>query len=146
MSLCLLVHAGLLERRKSGRVFPRGMDVLYSAATGPKKARIRDISPTGIYIVTNDRWPLGTDLALTIERKGFLDRHPRRHVQLWARSVRLREDGVGLTFSRDDTDSDRWLKTMDMAATLVRQDDLIQLLDRTSYCPHIHEVAANRMG
>lgn len=123
----LLAHSGVLERRKTRRDSIRGLEASYSAASAPKKARIRDISPTGIYIVTNDRWPPGTNIALTIERKGFLDRQSRRHVRLWARSVRLGEDGVGLTFSRDDTDSNCWLKAMDRAATLIRPDDVIQL-------------------
>ncbi len=123
----LLVHTGVLERRKNRRVSLRGLEASYGAASAPKKARIRDISPTGIYIVTKDRWPPGTNIALTIERKGFLDRQSRRHVRLRARCVRFGEDGVGLTFSQDDTDSDRWLKAMDRAATLVRPDDVIQL-------------------
>lgn len=148
----LLVHTGVLERRKNRRAFPRGLEVSYIAAAAPKKARIRDISPTGIYIVTDDRWPPGTNIALTIERKGFLDRQSRHHVRLWARSVRLGEDGVGLTFSRDDMDSDRWLKAMDRAATLVRPDDVIQLfriakslafLSRVS--PSFEEGALERM-
>src|ERR1700758_4831110 len=39
---------------------------------------VRDISSSGLYLVTRDRWQPGTILALTLQREGPLDLDPAR--------------------------------------------------------------------
>lgn len=57
---------------------------------------VRDISPTGMYIVTNERWYPGTVVRVTLT-----DRHnpiAERSITVNAKSVRWGSDGVGLEF------------------------------------------------
>ena len=71
---------------------------------------VRDISSTGLYVLTQERWQPGTILALTMQREGSLELDPARRITTQGKVVRNGTDGVGLTFlwSKDDPESRRW--------------------------------------
>jgi hypothetical protein len=111
--------------------------------------KIRDISATGLYLVTKERWPQGTQLRLTLQRS--VDSEP--NAQLWpygapvpltlqkagaqnassesqvtlrARVVRTGEDGIGMAFVLPaDVDSKLWSKVIEMASSETPPDDII---------------------
>ena len=62
---------------------------------------VRDISPTGMFIVTEERWYPGTVIRVTLT-----DRHnptAERSITVNAKAVRWGSDGVGLEFVLDGT-------------------------------------------
>jgi hypothetical protein len=59
---------------------------------------IGNISSTGIYLLTEQRWEPGAMLLLTLQRSGPLERSTERRVDLEAGAVRFGKDGVGLSF------------------------------------------------
>src|SRR6266568_1623578 len=75
-----------------------GLEALHSAGPGSELDNVKDISATGIYILTKERWPQGevSTIKLTCEDqpKEALD----HEVVVQAKTVRYGDDGVGLAF------------------------------------------------
>ena len=109
-------------RRKGTRVPAHDMVVSYSTGMEQKRASIKDISLTGIYLITEDRWLPGEPLLLTLHagNQSRLDSTPQ--VRLAARVVRLGEDGVALSIVPDHFDIIEWLTIMSKAAILTSED------------------------
>jgi len=59
---------------------------------------IRDISSTGLFLVTEERWYPGTVVMMTLQKKGEAINSPDRSIAVQSRAVRWGEDGVGLEF------------------------------------------------
>jgi hypothetical protein len=71
---------------------------------------VRDISPTGVYILTKERWHRGTLITLTLQREGPLEKNSERRLDVQAKVARYGKDGVGLAFvfSKNDPASQQW--------------------------------------
>jgi PilZ domain len=121
----LLANTGVIERRRDDRLSAPDLEVSFWSETEPTRASIKDISNTGVYVVTNERWLPGTDVSLTFESKSPVDSRERPSVQLEARSVRHGEDGVGLTFVRNEAEAGLWLRATAMAAVLTAPENTI---------------------
>lgn len=59
---------------------------------------VGDISSTGVYLLTDERWPLGEQLTLVLQREGPLESDLRRQVTMHAEVVRYGDQGLGLRF------------------------------------------------
>jgi hypothetical protein len=85
------------EPRAERRSVP-GLEALRAAGSGSELEDVKDISASGIYILTKERWPEGevNSIRLTCENelKDALD----HEVVVQAKTVRYGEDGVGLAF------------------------------------------------
>jgi hypothetical protein len=108
-----------------------------------KQERVRNISQTGVYVLTEERLPLETLLFLTMQREGPLETDPEHRIETRARVARHGQDGVGLSFVwADDPESSQWeglrrslleqLKPKDMQG-FVRIAEAITFLSRI--CP-----------
>jgi hypothetical protein len=64
----------------------------------PTGHAIRDISSTGIYLLTEDRWYEGTLILMSLEDKGDVNPDGQNVLSVNARVVRSDGDGVGLQF------------------------------------------------
>lgn len=127
----VLVKAGLSERRKDGRIPARGLDVSYSSGLEHRRVKIKDISATGIYLLTQDQLPLGTSVQLVLQKRGLRDRNSHREVRLQARCVRQGEDGIGLTFVDEPARAADWSKSMAIAAELHARSHPVRLFRST---------------
>ncbi len=86
------------DRRRSVRR-PVQELVAYDSTNGNLKAHeIWDISATGIYLVTSERWSPGSLVTLTLQRRGPLEESTERRVLMKAVAVRWGDEGVGLRF------------------------------------------------
>jgi hypothetical protein len=65
---------------------------------------IRDISTTGLYVITEERWPIGTQVKLSLQRTDGLDDTSMIPTTLEMRVSRWGEDGVGLEFVHADSE------------------------------------------
>lgn len=76
---------------------------------------VRDISSSGLYLLTTERWKPGTIIALTLQREGPLDPDPARRVTTQTRVIRCGSDGVGLSFlwAKDDPEARQWESLLD---------------------------------
>jgi hypothetical protein len=90
---------------------------------------VRDISSTGLYVLTQERWKPGTILALTLQREGSLELDPARRITTQGKVVRNGTDGVGLTFlwSKDDPESRRWEALLESLIDQTKPGDMLSL-------------------
>ena len=86
------------DRRHSPRRPLDGLVAYDWSGEAPQRHEIGNISSTGIYLLTDQRWQPGQMLSLTLQRSGPLERSAERRVDLEAGAVRWGNDGVGLTF------------------------------------------------
>ena len=91
---------------------------------------VRDISSSGLYLLTTERWPTGSIIALTLQREGPLDPDPARRITTQARVVRNGTDGVGLSFlwSKDDPESRQWDTLLECLIAQTRPGDMLSLV------------------
>jgi len=108
----LLVGEPVDPRRAAREPLP-GMVAYFFTGGTPKEQPVRDMSNTGIYILTEERWFKGTIVQLTLTDR--TDRTAERSITLNARAVRQGTDGVALEFIRlgDDHRGDRVLELGD---------------------------------
>jgi hypothetical protein len=64
----------------------------------PVLARVKDISSSGMYLLTDVRWPVGELVTLVLQAEGTETSDPEMYLPVRARVVRCGEDGVGLAF------------------------------------------------
>jgi hypothetical protein len=60
---------------------------------------IRDLSATGLYLVTHDRWPIGAEVKMSLQPSGGLNDKTAGPITVRMRVTRWGVDGVGLEFA-----------------------------------------------
>jgi hypothetical protein len=94
------------DRRRSDRLQSPKLVVYYWTGAKPEQHEVRDISPTGIYVVTDERWYPGTVVKMTLQMTDGAEKSFEEHIAVESRAVRWGEDGVGMAFVMlDNTDS-----------------------------------------
>lgn len=127
----LLVKAGLSEGRRDGRFPVRGLVAFFGTDRDQKWAKVKDISATGIYLLSKDRLPPGTAVQLILQKRSLLERDAQPRVQLRAWCVRVDEDGMGLTFVNEPANAGAWSKSMGMAGKLLDASHPVKLFRAT---------------
>jgi hypothetical protein len=86
------------DLRKSSRDELPGLAAYYWTGAAPKAHSIRDISSTGLYVVTEERWYPGTLIVMTLQNVDGGEERVERSISVHSRAVRWGNDGVGLQF------------------------------------------------
>jgi len=111
---------------------------------------VRDISSSGVYILTEERWERGTLVVLTLQRKGPLELSPERRIQVVAKVARCGEDGMGLAFVlRDDPESRQWESLRENLIEQTRPKDmlgLVRMVEAISFLSRICPRGAEAIG
>ena len=78
--------------------------VAYDSAGGALEVHgVKDMSASGLYLMTEERWPLGARVTMTLQRTDGLEDNPRNNtISVQLRVVRWGADGVGLAFMQSD--------------------------------------------
>jgi uncharacterized protein len=84
--------------RRAGREPVAGLVAHFFTGGAPQAHDIRDISATGLYVVTTERWYPGTVIRMTLSKPDTGQPPSERSITIQARSVRWGNDGVGLQF------------------------------------------------
>ena len=84
------------DRRRATRQESPDLVAHYWDGAAPLPHRIRDISSTGLYLLTEERWYPGTLVRLLLQRGGVAETDPDRSITVNAKVVRSGSDGVGL--------------------------------------------------
>jgi hypothetical protein len=90
------------DPRSAPRAPSPGLAAYYWDGATPEPHSIRDISATGLYVVTEERWYPGTLILMTLQRTGAGEETAERTIQVQSRAVRWGDDGVGLQFVLPD--------------------------------------------
>jgi hypothetical protein len=91
------------DRRRANRQPASELSAFYWTGAAPAQHRIRDISPTGLYLVTEERWYPGTLIMMTLQNARAAEESPERSISVQSKAVRWGADGVGLEFILLDT-------------------------------------------
>jgi hypothetical protein len=66
---------------------------------------VKDLSANGLYLMTKERWPLGTHVTMILQRTDALDDNAKSNaISAQLRVVRWGNDGVGLAFMQSDAE------------------------------------------
>ena len=83
------------DRRRAERQLSPELAAYYWNGGSPTEHSIRDVSSTGLFLVTEERWYPGTLLMMTLLMK---NNGSERSIAVQSKAVRWGEDGVGLEF------------------------------------------------
>lgn len=122
------ISARLFTCRRDERVAADGLDVTYSTESEQKNARVKDISPTGVYIFSNDRWTIGSTVPLTLKKWSVQEKNSEPSLRLYARAVRHGKDGMGFKFLYENVNTEAWLNVVEEAAPLIAERDAMRML------------------
>jgi hypothetical protein len=84
--------------RKAAREPLDGLAAYFFTGGAPEPHEIRDVSSTGLFVVTTERWYPGTLIRMTLSKPDIGQAPSERSITINARSVRWGNDGVGLEF------------------------------------------------
>ena len=93
LDLPVISHRGRAERRQVS-----GLVAYHTEGASLQPDLVRNISASGLYLVTATRWVIGSPIDLTLQRQGRPEEYAENRILLRAKAVRWGEDGVGLSF------------------------------------------------
>lgn len=96
---------GPAESRRAPRKLAPGLYAYFWTGATPEPHPIRDVSLSGLYVVTEERWYPGTLIRLTLTRKERGLFGTENSISVQARAVRWGNDGVGLQFAAGEPQS-----------------------------------------
>jgi hypothetical protein len=95
------------EMRRAPRQPATGLVASFWTGGAPTVHTIRDISLTGLYVITSERWYIGTVVRMTLTKTEGMGRGIGSSICVRAAAVRWGNDGVGLQFVLQDTSKKR---------------------------------------
>ncbi len=125
----------LPERRSIIRLLVQGLIACTGNGDEKKQYEVRDVSPTGLYLRTPERWHPGAVVSLVLERKDATEQQREKRVRVDLTAVRYDDEGVGFewlwpagvkfeawnrvhTKRSDETDSDYFLRELRLTRAL----------------------------
>ena len=115
------------EMRKAPREPLPGLYAYYWTGAAPKAHSVKDISSTGLYVVTEERWYPGTLILMTLQETDG-EESAEHSISVHSRAVRWGNDGVGLQFIPQDAPEAR--KGLNELVHGVDKKELDQFLER----------------
>jgi hypothetical protein len=93
-----LQKLGRRRLKRAERRTPSGFAARFGSVSTPKLGHIKEISATGLYLTTDERWPVGEVISLTLQKEGPQESLSEFQIDVKARVASHGEDGVGLGF------------------------------------------------
>jgi hypothetical protein len=90
------------DRRRADRQPVPGLVAYYFTGGAPEPHKIGNISVTGFYMHTEERWMPGTVVRMTLQRAGSKGTDPADTITVHSKIVRWGEDGEGFEFILTD--------------------------------------------
>lgn len=111
------------DKRKSSRQFSPPLIAQLGICCTSKQYTVRDVSETGVYLLTHERWLPGTEMPISLRRTNTSG--AEEFVTVESTVVRNGDDGVGFRFLLADSAADasalegaRWVSKDEMARFL----------------------------
>lgn len=93
------------DPRRAPRERAPGLAAYYWNGAAAKAHSVKDISVTGLYVLTEERWYPGTLILMTLQNSNAGEEIVERSISVLSRAVRWGNDGVGLQFMLNDEGS-----------------------------------------
>jgi hypothetical protein len=115
------------ERRRAERRVSPDLAAYHWTGARPKQESVKDISSSGVYLMTDERWEPGAVVSLTLQRRGPLEGNFERRVAVQAKAVRREDDGVALSFVLPEgMDLRLWQSPLKSAAEQTEPEDVLR--------------------
>jgi hypothetical protein len=138
------------DTKRAARLPAHGFVAHYWSGAAARRDDIKDISSTGLYLLTEERWLPGTVISLTLQMKSPLEEISERRITIKAKTVRWGEDGVGFSFVLpDDTDARPWKFLLESAAEQSEPNgvlDLARLANAISFLSRLWPLGAKEVA
>jgi hypothetical protein len=95
------------DLRSAPRESLPGLAAYYWTGAAPKAHSIKDISSSGLYVITEERWYPGTLILMTLQSAGDGEDNFEHAIAVHSRAVRWGNDGIGLQFILQDAPAAR---------------------------------------
>ena len=92
-----------LDRRKALRKSVDHLVASFWTGGAPTVDAVRDVSSAGLYVVTAERWYLGTVIRMTLTKADPMRSGAQMSICVVAEAIRWGNDGVGLRFVAENT-------------------------------------------
>jgi hypothetical protein len=121
------------EQRKSPRDASSGLAAYYWTGAAPSSHNVKDISSSGLYIITEERWYPGTLVLMTLQRASDGEANVEKSISVHSRAVRWGNDGVGLQFvPKDDPVARKGLNELVNGVSKRELDQFLEQLRKDS--------------
>jgi hypothetical protein len=116
------------DTKRAARQTAHGFVAHYWSGAAARRDDIKDISSTGLYLLTEERWLPGTVIALTLQMRSPLEEISERRITIRAKTVRWGEDGVGFSFVLpEDNEARPWKFLLESAAEQSEPNSVLDL-------------------
>jgi hypothetical protein len=141
-----LKHSPPDRRRGERRTSPELAAYVW-IGTYPKQAGVRDISSTGVYLLTRERWAPGDTMSITLQRKGPLEGSFERRVAVQARAVRCGEDGIAMSFMLPTgMDLRLWQSPLKSASEQTEPEDILREFRLATALAFLQRISPGAIG
>jgi hypothetical protein len=138
-----IARAAVGNRRIAARRPGEGFAARHWAGEAVAVDSIRDISATGIFLITEKRLNPGTPVTLTLDHAAVMGGSAGDQVTLQARVVRCEEDGVGLSFDvPSNLDTRTWVTLVETAPRESGHDPVLGPLKTAKAMAFFHRICA----
>ncbi len=86
------------DKRRFPREASSGLAAYYWTGAAPAAHNVKDISSSGLYVVTEERWYPGTLVLMTLQKNSEGENNVEKSACVHCRAIRWGNDGVGLQF------------------------------------------------
>ncbi len=93
-----------VNRRRSKRISVPGLVAYYWTGGAPYSYEVGDVSATGVYLRTKERWAPGTTIQMTLQKQDGSGNSSDGSICVLSEVVRWGKDGAGFNFVLSDYD------------------------------------------
>ena len=116
------------EIKRAERRPADGFVAHYQIGESARQDDIKNISSTGLFLLTEERWVPGTIVSLTLQMQSPLEEISERQITVQAKTVLWGEDGVGFSFVLPDApDAKPWKFLLEVAAEQSKPNGVLDL-------------------
>jgi len=116
------VYRPRAERRES----PALVAVSWDGHT-PRQSQVANLSSSGAYILTDEKWKPGEVVSLTLQRKGAIQDSARLRFTVQVKAIRRDQNGIGVTYlSPLETDLHLWEHNIHSATSETEPEDIVR--------------------
>jgi hypothetical protein len=115
------VHRPRAERRESPALVAFHWD-----GSAPRQNHVANISSSGAYLLTNERWRNGDIVSLTLQRSGILETSNHHRFTVQAKTIRRDDKGVAVAFLMPrGSDLRLWQSTIKAGVPQTEPEDVV---------------------
>jgi len=125
------------ERRESSSLI-----ALHWDGPSPRHSPIANLSNSGAYVLTSEKWNPGEIVSLTLQRKGEVEESSRLRFTVQVKAIRRDEDGVGVSFLLPrGTDLRLWESNIKPHVPQTEPEDVVREFRTAAAIAFVHRIS-----